>query len=164
MPWCRAHSGTCDQILLPVGRLLSENCGLVSVGRPLWREDGSVVCSAIIQWSESCNRNRTLLPHLRLAQPGGYVFCSAICQWSELSHLRQLGSLSVASYYSQELRWKYSNPLPHGIQSGVEVEVTLRLSQSANMCWYRVPLWDLRPDIISCRYLYTPEWQLIIVM
>jgi hypothetical protein len=31
------------------------------------------------------------------------------------------------------------------------VEVTLRLSQSANMSWYRVPLWDLRPDIISCR-------------
>jgi hypothetical protein len=26
--------GTCDQILLPVGRLLSEICGLVSVGVP----------------------------------------------------------------------------------------------------------------------------------
>jgi hypothetical protein len=24
-------------------------------------------------------------------------------------------------------------------------------SQSVNMSWYRVPLWDLRPDIISCR-------------
>jgi hypothetical protein len=24
-------------------------------------------------------------------------------------------------------------------------------SQSVNMPWYRVPLWDLRPDIISCR-------------
>jgi hypothetical protein len=35
----------------------------------------------------------------------------------------------------------------------VEVEVTLRLtvSQSVSMSWYRVPLWDLRPDIISCR-------------
>jgi hypothetical protein len=28
-------SGTCDQILLPVGILLSEICGLVSIGRPL---------------------------------------------------------------------------------------------------------------------------------
>jgi hypothetical protein len=27
--------GTCDQILLPVGMLLSEICSLVSVGRPL---------------------------------------------------------------------------------------------------------------------------------
>jgi hypothetical protein len=32
MSWCRAHSGTCNLILLPVGRLLSESCGLVSVG------------------------------------------------------------------------------------------------------------------------------------
>jgi hypothetical protein len=34
-----------------------------------------------------------------------------------------------------------------------EVEVTLRLtvSQSISMSWYRAPLWDLRPDITSCR-------------
>jgi hypothetical protein len=25
------------------------------------------------------------------------------------------------------------------------------VSQSVNISWYRVPLWDLRPDIISCR-------------
>jgi hypothetical protein len=31
---CRADSGTCDQILLPVGMLLSESYGLVSVGAP----------------------------------------------------------------------------------------------------------------------------------
>jgi hypothetical protein len=31
-----------------------------------------------------------------------------------LSHLRLLGSLSVASYDSQGLRWKYSYPPPHG--------------------------------------------------
>jgi hypothetical protein len=35
MCWRRAHSRTCDQILLPVGMLLSEICILVSVGRPL---------------------------------------------------------------------------------------------------------------------------------
>jgi hypothetical protein len=64
--------GTCDQILLPVGMLLSETCGLVSVGRPLWREDGSIICSAITQWSESLRtRNHTLLSHLRLPHPGG---------------------------------------------------------------------------------------------
>jgi hypothetical protein len=72
MYWCRAHSLTCDQILLPVGMLLSEICGLVSVGRPLWREDGSVICSVITQWSESLRtRNHTLLSYLRLPQPGG---------------------------------------------------------------------------------------------
>jgi hypothetical protein len=35
--------GTCDHILLPVGMLLSEICGLVSMERPLWREDGSAL-------------------------------------------------------------------------------------------------------------------------
>jgi hypothetical protein len=65
-------SGTCDQILLSFGMLLSEICGLVSMQRPLWREDGSAICGVITQWSESRRtRNHTLLSHLRLAQPGG---------------------------------------------------------------------------------------------
>jgi hypothetical protein len=64
--------GTCDQILFPVGMLLSKICGLVSVGRPLWREDGSAIYSVITQWSESSRtRNHTLLSHLRLPQHGG---------------------------------------------------------------------------------------------
>jgi hypothetical protein len=62
------HCGTSDQILLLVGTLLSEICGLVSVGRPVWREDRSAVCSIITQWSESRRtRNDTLLSHLRLS-------------------------------------------------------------------------------------------------
>jgi hypothetical protein len=62
------------------------------LGCPLWREDGSVNCSTICQWSESRRiHNHTLLSHLRL-----------------------LGSLSVASCDSQGLRWKYSYPPPHG--------------------------------------------------
>jgi hypothetical protein len=74
--WYRAHSGTCDQILLPVRRLLHEICSLVSVGRPLWREDGSAFCSAITHWSNSPRtRTHTLLSlFLRLPQPGGPGF------------------------------------------------------------------------------------------
>jgi hypothetical protein len=45
--------GTCDLILFPVGMLLSEICGLVSIGRPLSREDGSAICGVITQWSQS---------------------------------------------------------------------------------------------------------------
>jgi hypothetical protein len=45
--------GTCDQILLPLGVLVSEICGLISVRRPLWREDRSAICSVITQWSKS---------------------------------------------------------------------------------------------------------------
>jgi hypothetical protein len=53
--------------------LRSKICGLVSVGRPLWREDGSAICSVITQWSDSRRTpNHTLLSHLRFSQPGGY--------------------------------------------------------------------------------------------
>jgi hypothetical protein len=52
--------------------LLSEICGLVSVWRTLWREDGSAISSVITQWSESLRtRNHTLVSHLRLPQPRG---------------------------------------------------------------------------------------------
>jgi hypothetical protein len=64
--------GKSGQILLPVGMLLSEICGLVSVGRPLWREDGSAICSVITQWSELLRtRNHNLLSHLRLPKTEG---------------------------------------------------------------------------------------------
>jgi hypothetical protein len=42
--YVKGIESTCDQILLSVRRLLSESCCLVSVGRPLRREVGSVVC------------------------------------------------------------------------------------------------------------------------
>jgi hypothetical protein len=60
--------------------------------RPLWRENGPVICSAICRWLESRRTHNHRL----------------------LSHLRLLGSLSVASYDSRGLRWKYSYPPPHG--------------------------------------------------
>jgi hypothetical protein len=42
---------------------------------PLWQEDRSAICSVITHWSESRRtRNYTLLPHLRLPQPGGPGF------------------------------------------------------------------------------------------
>jgi hypothetical protein len=105
---------TCDQILLPVGMLLSEICGLVSVGRPRWREDGSAICSAITQWFESRrNRNHSLLSHLILPQPGGPGSRIYIPQEQGgpvippgigplLRHLLRLAGL----------RWRYSNPPP----------------------------------------------------
>jgi hypothetical protein len=40
--WCRDHCGTCNQIFI-----LSESCCLVSVGRPLRREVGSVSCQLL---------------------------------------------------------------------------------------------------------------------
>jgi hypothetical protein len=77
---------------------LPDNCFALRFGHPLWQEDGSVICSAICQWLELQRpHNHTLLSHLRL------------------------GSLSVASYNWQELRWKYSNPPPHGDSSNLGI-------------------------------------------
>jgi hypothetical protein len=44
---------------------------LLHVWRPLWREGGSIICSAITQWLESPKtHNHMLLIHLTLPQPG----------------------------------------------------------------------------------------------
>jgi hypothetical protein len=95
--------GTCDQILLTVRMLLSEICGLASVAHPLWREDGSAVCSVITQWSESlrtCNHN--LLSHLRLPQPEGPGYHIYIPQEQGVPVIPlALGSLYFVSYNSQ---------------------------------------------------------------
>jgi hypothetical protein len=108
--------GTCHQILFPVGMLLSEICGLVSVWHPLWREDESAICSVIAQWSESLRtRNHILLSHLRLSQPGGpgsriYIpqeQGGPVIPSGTGFPLRRL--LRLAG-----LRWRYSNPPPPG--------------------------------------------------
>jgi hypothetical protein len=114
MSWCRAHSGTCDQILLPVWRLLSESWGLVSVGHPLWGEGGSTVCSAITQSSKSCRtRNHTLLSHLRLPQPGGPGSRIYVRQEQGGRVIPpSIGFPLLHLLWLAGLRWRYSNPPP----------------------------------------------------
>jgi hypothetical protein len=97
--------GTCDQIWFLVGMLLSEICGLVYGGRPLWREDGSAICSVITQWSDSLRtRNHILLSHLRLPQPrgsGSRIYIPSGTGWPSYTPGQWLGSLYVVSYDSQ---------------------------------------------------------------
>jgi hypothetical protein len=83
--------------------LLSKICGLVSVERPLWREDGSTICSVITQWPESFRtRNHTLLSHLKLPNLEGQVsvFISPRNRLAQL-YPRALGSFYVVPYESQ---------------------------------------------------------------
>jgi hypothetical protein len=69
--------------------LLSDHCGFVDMGRPLWREDASVVynCCCLRQRSHSQVRvPRGSWPHftvsdLRLPQPGGPGPCIYIPVW-----------------------------------------------------------------------------------
>jgi hypothetical protein len=94
--------------------LMAEICGLVSVRHALWREDGTAICSVITQWSESRRtRNRTLLSHVRLPEPGGpgsriYIPLEQggpVIAPGTGFPLRRL--LRLAG-----LRWRYSNPSP----------------------------------------------------
>jgi hypothetical protein len=89
------------------------SCGLVSVGRPLWREHWSAVCSVITLWSESRRtRNDTLLFHLRLLQPGGAGSRIYIpIGWP--SYAPGTCSLYVASYDSQGYGAGILTPFAH---------------------------------------------------
>jgi hypothetical protein len=87
------------------------------VGRSLRREDGSVFCSAINHWLESCRTHgHVLLSHLSLSQSGG--------SGSRISIPRKQGGTIVPPgtrlllrpiLRLAGLRWSYSNSPPHGI-------------------------------------------------
>jgi hypothetical protein len=137
MSWCRAHTGTCDRILHPVGRLLSESCALVFVGRPLWREDWSAVRSAITQWSKSHRtRSYTLLSHLRLAQPGGAGALIYMLQEQGDPVLPPGTVLPFRRLLRHTgLWWRYSNPSPHHssiTQGGISVETWWQSSANSH--------------------------------
>jgi hypothetical protein len=91
---CWAPSGAHDQILITF-----DSYGLLSVGRPLWREDGSVVC--ICYWP---------LPKQSFSglSPFGLATIFDCLRWDSLfcRLLRLAGS-----------RWRYSTPPPHGLAS-----------------------------------------------
>jgi hypothetical protein len=122
MSWCRAHS---------VRWLLSESCGLVFVGRPLWRDVGSAVCNAITQWSKSRRtRNHTLLFHLRLACPGGPCSCIYIPKYRVAQlYSWALGSLYVASYHWQS----YGGGILTNLENQVPVCVCVPVSVSVSV-------------------------------
>jgi hypothetical protein len=90
---------------------------LLRVGRPVWREDGSVICSAITHWLESRRtHNHILLSHLRLPQPGGPGVRIYIPQEQGCPVIpRALGSLYVRSYDSQS----YGGGIPNSHHTGL---------------------------------------------
>jgi hypothetical protein len=155
--------------------LLSEICGLVSVGCCLWREGGSA-----IQWSESRRtRNHTLLSYLRLPQPEGPLSHIYIPQEQggpvippgtgfllrrllRLTGLRdililpQAGGLGPLIYIPQiESKAKVTlrPTVSHSVSTEVEVEVTLWLTVSVSMSWCRA-------HSGICDLILLPVWKL----
>jgi hypothetical protein len=65
------------------------------------------------------------------------------------SHLR-LCSLFVASYDSQGLRWKYSNPPPHEVTGWVRGQGYITTNnQSVSMSWYRAQSRTVDQSLLS---------------
>jgi hypothetical protein len=122
-PGVRRPSGTCDQFffLLEISFRQLRLCYFVAPSLTRGR-----VCNFHVQLLLGLARAVTLvsksrrthghilLSHLRLPQPEGQVpvFISPRNRVAQI-YPRVLGFLSVASYDSQELRSRYSNPPPH---------------------------------------------------
>jgi hypothetical protein len=129
MSWRRAHLGTCDQILI-----LSEFRCVVFVVRP------QVKVKVTLQLTVSQSLCQGIEPILGLVtryyflSEGCFLKFSVLSFWGALSDERS-GLSFVFLYRSRRLSYFTTD------------------SQSVNMSWYRVPFWDLRPDIISCRHV-----------
>jgi hypothetical protein len=67
------------------------------------------------------------------------------CQSVSMSWYRRSRSRSYFTTHSQSVSQSVSISWYRGSRSYFTTD-----SQSVNMSWHRVPLWDLRPDIISC--------------
>jgi hypothetical protein len=144
---------------------------LLHVRRPLWREDGSVICSAITHWLESRKtRYHILLSHLRLLQSGGPGPRIFIPQEQDGPAIPS-SSLFVASYDSQG----YGESILTHFHTGFGksflpwlLAPTFALSGSSYSYFATVSrpvclgvgaaIWGLWPDFYYCRTLRSSCW------
>jgi hypothetical protein len=102
--------GTCDQILLPVGMLLSEICGLVSVRRPLWREE--VKSSYIMTDGQSASlswRQAPLSEHTAQQYTGWYFPFGPSQVYKSKAIIAPSSAVNSTSVsYWTELKWTQS--------------------------------------------------------
>jgi hypothetical protein len=95
--------------------LLSDSCGFVDVARTLWREDRSVVHNCC--WPHQRSHSQVRVPKIRGSpQPGGPGSCIYIAQEQEsLTIIPGTGFPFRRLLRLAGLRWRYSNPPPHGL-------------------------------------------------
>jgi hypothetical protein len=119
--------------------LLSDNCGFVHVGRPLWREDGSVFynfCWSSLAQSFSVPVPRDTWPYFtvsgsRLPQPGGpepRIYIPQEQGDPVIPPPPGTGFLFRGLLRLAGLRWRYSNPPPRE-----KMEAKLELLDD---CWF----------------------------
>jgi hypothetical protein len=80
--------------------------------------------------------------------------CSLQCNLSLVPiTMLTVSSETVFSYDSQGLRWKYSNPPPHGVRNVCQSHIATD-GQSVSMSWCRAQIWDFWPEIIFVYFYF----------
>jgi hypothetical protein len=113
--------------------LLSDNCLLLCVGHPLWREDGCVVCSAITHFSTS----RRTLNHSLLSSETPQTWRARYLYLYPQKYSRPLippgtGFPLHLLLWLAGLQWRCSNPPPTTLS--VTVKVLLQPTVSRRVC------------------------------
>jgi hypothetical protein len=163
----RAHSGTCDQILLSVRWLFSESCCLVSVGCPLCREDGSAVCS-VFTLEVEVEITLRLTVSQSVSQSVGmsrYRAHSGTCDQMLLSVRRLFSESCCFVSVGRPLCREDGSAVCSVFTLEVEVEVTLRLtvSQSVSMSRYGAHSGTCDQMLLSVRRLFSESCRLVSV-
>jgi hypothetical protein len=115
---------------------LPDNCFALRLGAPSLTIGR--VCNFVVQSVSGQSR-------------GGLIIIITVS--SETTKFPFLSPPTTRRDYGWSILTRLHTALPYVGPELVEVQVTLRptASQSVSMSWYRAPLWDLRPDITSCR-------------
>jgi hypothetical protein len=168
--WSRSCDRRSVQACLGVGLqiFLSGSCGILDVGHPLWREDGSVIYSYSCFWALLEQSFSGPSP----AELTAIFYCLIwdstnlegqvpvfISPRNRLPHLYPSGTgfpfrclLRLAG-----LRWGYSNPPPHGLLD-FKAKVALRLMVSQYILMSS-PFWFSWPDVCYClTVIVVPLW------
>jgi hypothetical protein len=155
------QSASLSGVELPYGAhyhifFLFDNCGSLDVGRPLWREDGSVIysynCSGTYQSSHSrvqFPQNSTIFyPHYRLPDLEGRSPClyPPGTGWPSYTpgHWVPFSSpiTTRRDYDGGFLTRRHASLLLI-----IQIQVILRptISRPASLPWRQAPIWDPRP-------------------
>jgi hypothetical protein len=150
--------GTCNQILLPVGMLLSESCGLVSVGRPLYipkEQDGPVLRQRHVTTDGQSISMSCCLVHAALEglHPNGFqsdirrctlrrnVLCYHWegCIWSmqcnvEFGYLLSICSGTKEKHGKPWSSWPAAGSFGWKLRSEVTLRLTVSRSVSQSVC------------------------------
>jgi hypothetical protein len=137
LSWCQAPIWD-PRPIFPLSLIILDSCGFVDVGRPLWREVGSLVFS--FSWASPAQLFSDLSP------TGLTSLFYCLYFWDSHNLQSQIPVFisprnSVAQLYSRTLGCVLSSGSGYFATDG----------QSASLSWCRAPMWGPWPDFYYCR-------------